>query len=288
MRVALNGSEYPKSSIESVRTLGGSRSRSWALALDDVVQGFKSWELWGALGWSEIRQRYRRSVLGPFWLTATQAITITAIGFLYGYLFKMPLKEYLPYLTAGMLVWGLISTNITDSCTIFTEKEPFIKQLSLPKTVFVLWMLWRNLLMFAHHFVIFIPVAIICQVPVGLSSIASLPGLLLVCVNSYWLALLLGMVCARFRDIPPLVTAMVQVAFFVTPVIWKTRGMSPVVNMVVHLNPMAYLLELVRAPLLGQPVSGRIYLLACIMTVVGCTITAMAFVRYRSRIAYWV
>ena len=90
-------------------------------AIADLWRGLHAWPLWGYLGYHEIRQRYRRSVLGPFWITISMGVMVLALGLLYGTIFKQPLKNYLPYVTTGFIVWGLLSSFITDGLKSFIK-----------------------------------------------------------------------------------------------------------------------------------------------------------------------
>src|SRR5712691_2928968 len=90
-----------------------------AKAIDDLVGGLMRWELWGTLGWHDIRQRYRRSSLGPVWLTISMGGMVGSLGLLYGGLLGQPIRDYLPYLASGFIVWGLISGIMLDSCNVF-------------------------------------------------------------------------------------------------------------------------------------------------------------------------
>jgi lipopolysaccharide transport system permease protein len=271
-----------------VRASGGKDSIGWALAWADLISAIHGWEFWGTLGWNDIKQRYRRSVLGPFWLTITQAMMVGCIGVLYSFLFKVPVSEYLPYVTLGLLLWGFMSSLVSDGCAAFTANESFLKQLAVPKSSFVLRLIWRNLLMFAHHMVIYIPVVLIFAVPIKLTVLWAVAGLVLICITGYWVVLFLGMICARFRDIPPLVNSLLQVALFVSPIMWKKEGMGKTVETLAAVNPLYYYLELVRAPLLGQPIDYKVWLVALSMTAAGLIFTLACFARYRARIAYWL
>ncbi|MFH0823261.1 MAG: ABC transporter permease [Pseudomonadota bacterium] len=268
--------------------IGQDTSAGVSLALADMAAGLKAWEIWGVLGWNEIKQRYRRTFLGPFWITMTQAIMVGSIGFTFSYLFNTPMQDYMPFLTLGLLVWGLISTIIGESCNAFTQNAGFIKQMPLPKSVFVLTLIWRNVLMFAHHMVIYIPVVIFFDVPLTPQMLWAVPGLLIICLNGYWLGLLLGTLCTRFRDIPPVVSVMLQVAFFVTPIFWKPQAISQAVSWIVVWNPLAYMLEAVRGPLLGRPPDFTALVIMIFITAAGFVVGVAFFARYRSRIPYWL
>lgn len=258
-----------------------------ARAVLDGVEGARLWQVWGLLGWQDIRQRYRRSRIGPFWLTISMGVMVGSLGLLYAGLFKLPVADYLPFLAIGFIVWGLISALITDGCSAFISAEGTIKQVRMPLSIHVYRVVWRNLIIFAHNIVIFVVVAVIFSIWPGWAGLLALPGLALVCLNGLWAGLLLGLVSARFRDVPQIVASVVQVAFFLTPIIWKPELLPERAHVLV-LNPFYHFVRLVREPLLGQVPGALSWLFVLGVTVAGFAVTFAMYRRYRWRIAYWV
>jgi lipopolysaccharide transport system permease protein len=263
------------------------RPSAWSLALHDLRDGMKSVRVWQMLAWYEIRQRYKRSVLGPFWLTISMGALVACMGPLYGRLFNQEVGSYFPFLAIGFIVWQLIASLVNDATHVFIVAEPYIKQIRMPFTVHVLRMIWRNVIVFSHNFVI--AIVVLFWYPPGEPWVAltALPGLLLILLNAVWIALLLGVLCARFRDIPPIISSVVQLAFFLTPVLWR-KEMLGQHQWAADLNPLYHLIEVVRAPLLGQPAASHSWVIVVLMTIAGFVITMPFFARYRGRIAYWV
>jgi lipopolysaccharide transport system permease protein len=257
------------------------------LALSDFARAIALWRLWVSMGWQDIKQRYRRSLLGPFWLTLSMAIMIGALGFLYGQLFGIELSTYMPFLTLGFIIWGFISSTIIEGCTSLIAAEGYIRQVRLPFTLHVLRSVWRNLIMLAHNAVVFIPVVIIFQIWPGWSALLIIPGLALLLINAVWVTLLLGAVCARFRDIPPIAASLVQVAFFLTPIIWMPELLRERI-MFAEANPFYHLVEMLRAPLLGTVPTMMTYTVVIGLTVAGWALTWLFFRRFRCRLAYWI
>ena len=258
-----------------------------ALALFDLVQGVRAHHLWYLLGWRDIRQRYRRSVLGPFWLTLSMGALVSALGFLYGMLLQVEIAEYVPFLALGFIVWALISGVITDGCQVFINAESIIKQVGLPLSVHVYRLLWRNLLILFHNALVFVVVAAVFGVWPGWAGLLALPGLVLLCLNGIWAVLLFGIVSARFRDVPPIVASIVRICFFVTPIIWMPE-LVPQRAVVLEFNPFYHLVEVVRAPLLGEVPGLSSWIAVLSMTIGGWVLAFAFFRRYRWRIAYWV
>jgi ABC-type polysaccharide/polyol phosphate export permease len=267
----------------------GERATDTVLSIIDaeILDGFRAWPIWTILGWDDIRQRYRRSVIGPFWITLSMAMFIFLLGIIYGRLFKMELKTYIPYLSVGFILWGFIAGVTNESCQAFHEGARMIKQIKLPYLVFVLRVVWRNFIIFLHNIVIFIPVAVIFKVAPGLDSLYALPGLLLVIANVIWVALFLAIVSTRYRDLMPIVSTIVQITMFATPIMWTVSALSGQ-ELVAELNPVYHLIELVRAPLLGTTPELRSWAIAAGLVVVGSTLAATLLVRKSRRIVFWL
>jgi homopolymeric O-antigen transport system permease protein len=265
----------------------GGLGNASAMALNDTVSGALLWRLWGRLGWNDILQRYRRSLLGPLWLTASMAVMVIALGILYAELFKIPVDKLLPYLSIGLVVWTLISSFLTEAGTLFTGSESYIKQIRLPYSVYVYRSCWSKLIIFAHNIIIYFGVLLYYEIWPGAIAILALPGLLLVLLNGALMSLYIGMVSARFRDIPQLIGSFVQIVFFITPIFW-TPDLLKGRTFVLDINPFYHLLEIVRGPLLGTIPSIENYFAVALVTFVNAVIAGAIFIRFRARISYWV
>ena len=114
------------------------------LAWEDLRDSIRYWRIWLLLAYQDIKLRYRRSVLGPFWITLSMAITVYTMGYLYSHLFHVNPHEYFPYLVAGMLAWSLISTTLIDVVDTFTLSENLLKQIKLPYILYIHRIATRN------------------------------------------------------------------------------------------------------------------------------------------------
>lgn len=257
------------------------------LAIDDLATGFRSFNVWPMLGWQDIKQRYRRSALGPFWLTISTGALIFGMGPLYGKLLQQDISAYFPYLAISFVVWMLISNMINESCNAFISAEGYIKEVKLPLTVHVLRVVWRNILMFAHNFIIVLLVMLIYQRPIDWHVLLLPLGVLFIALNGVWIGLLFGILCARFRDIPQVIASLVQVAFFLTPVMWKPEMLGRH-QWAVEFNPIYHFLEIARAPLLSRGTNLSSWIAVLSITVTGYAVMVFVFQRFRSRVAYWM
>jgi lipopolysaccharide transport system permease protein len=258
-----------------------------ARALADLREGLRRWRLALALAQLDTRNRYRGSVLGPFWLTISTAVMVGGIGLLYAALFKMSLREYLPFLAVSLLVWNTINQTVTDACSSFIVSEGVIRQMPLPYTVHVLRFVLRNAIVAAHSLPLILVVMLACGVIPGPEALLALPGLALIGINSFAIGLLLGMVCARFRDVQQIVTSLMQLVFFMSPVLWKPSLLNELAAWL-PLNPVYALMETVRGPLVEGGAPPVIWLAAVLYTLLACALAFAFFVRFRGRIAFWV
>jgi ABC-type polysaccharide/polyol phosphate export permease len=253
----------------------------------DIWKGWQSRALWGTLGLHDVRQRYRRSTLGPFWITISMGVMVLALGLLYGRIFGQDLHEYLPFLAAGFVVWGLISAMILGGSQAFIMAEGMIRQLNAPISVYAFRQVWSALIAFAHNIWIYLAVAWWYGTDIGWHSLLAIPALLLVLVNGLWITIFFGLLSARFRDVPLIVESVVQVLFFLTPVIWRPE-MLPGRALLLHLNPFYHMVEILRLPMLGHTPAGENWLAVALIAVLGWAVTLFFFSAYRWRIAYWV
>ncbi len=257
------------------------------MAIKDIIDGFGRAPLWLKLAWMDIKLRYRGSVLGPLWLTLSMGTTVAALGFVYSQLFDMPAKEYVPFLASGLILWNLISTLLIEGCNCLTQSTHFIKQIKLPYSTYIYRTLFRNFLVFAHNLVVFAVVALLFGLWPGENLLIAVPGLLLIFFNAAWLMFLLGSICARFRDVVQIVTSLVQIIFFITPVIWKPQLLRGH-EWLLDYNPLHHFMDLVRAPLLGNAPEPLSWLVVLGCTLLGWGFTLLFLRQFRRRLAYWV
>ena len=243
--------------------------------------------MWSAMAMQDIKMRYRGSLLGPFWLTISMVIMVAAMGVIYARMFNMEITRYLPFLTVGLVIWSFVSTVIMEGCQTFLSAQGIITQVRMPFSLHAWRTVYRNLIVLAHNMVIIPLVLIIFGVPVGWHALIILPAIAILAINGLWVSILLGMISARYRDVPPIVTSFVQVIFFITPIFWPPEAVG-VWMQALPLNPLFAAVDVVRAPLLGSAPLTYSWAVLLAVTVVGWIGTFALFAKFRSRIAYWI
>jgi ABC-type polysaccharide/polyol phosphate export permease len=257
--------------------------------IDDILQEPKHLDLAYILGLQDIKQRYKRSVLGPLWLTISMVVMIVAMGLVFGKIFNMPLHDFFPYLAAGLILWTFISSVLSEGCMTFIDSEAIIKQLPIPYFTFILRLVWRNLLILFHNIVILPCVLLAVGRGFHVEVFLVIPGLAILLINLMWIVLILATICARYRDMPQVIQSIIQVIFYITPIMWMRQTLpGDAGKLIIEWNPLFHLIDVVRAPLLGEIPSQLSYSVTMCMAVVGWVIAIQFYRRYKHKIGYWV
>lgn len=258
------------------------------LALLDIKEAFSLSSAWLWLSWNDIKQRYRRSILGPFWITLSLAITVFFMGILYSKIFKINIHDYMPYLTSGLVSWTLISTMILEGSTVFINNEAIIKQVYLPHSFHIFRMLSRNIIIWLHNLLVLMLIKIYFLLPIDFNILWIILSVFLICSFGFGFSLILGLLCARYRDLQQIIISMVQLLFFITPVLWTSAAIGTHA-WILKFNIFYYYLELLRQPFNCHSIWQDWFVLFPIaISIVTLLIGIIVFAKYRNRIAYWI
>lgn len=259
----------------------------FGMAWRDLRSSFERLGLSWSLASHDVVSRYRGSILGPFWLTLSMGLMVAGIGVLYAQLFEISLREFIPFVALGIVFFGVITTMVNEGCDTFVMASSMLSQTSLPMFTFVWRTVLRNLITLAHHLVIVIGVLIYFDYWQVMNLPLALVGLALLVANAAWISMLASIASARFRDVPQIVTSVMQFALFMTPVFWRPEGRLAG-HAVLNFNPFYHMLQSVRAPLMGQEVEALTYVVLVGMAVGGWTLAFTIFSRTRRRIVHYL
>ncbi|QIG91764.2 MULTISPECIES: glycosyltransferase [unclassified Bradyrhizobium] len=239
-----------------------------------------------ALAWSDVRHRYVRSLLGPFWMSIQMAIMVAVLGSVIGHLSNASALARLPMLAASLTAWTFLNSVVLDATTALQNSASLIKDRALLPVVFLLQCTLRQALFAAHNAVV--PLILwLALTPrdVG-GAIAALPGLALYVVCTLALSLVLGALATRYRDIKPIIESSLTLAFLASPIIW-TEEMIDRGSTVMRLNPLTHLFAIWRDPLATGHVATTsvIYVLACLAVL---AVAATVTVAHLRKAAFWI
>jgi len=281
-------------SVETPAAVPALPSRSYARAFADLKSGYEQRELWAHLGWQDIKQRYRRSFLGPIWITIATGATSLAMGLMYSVLFGQDIAVLLPHITIGLIVWGFIAGCILEGADVFASNVGLITQLPAPLSVHVYRLVWRQLLLFGHNLIIYFILLAVFRIQIHWTIFTAFVALALLALNGAWVAIVFGIVSTRFRDIRPILESVVQLLFFMTPIVWMTDtivqngGKYADRARLAELNPLFHYLAIIRDPMLGHKQEAYHWYIVIAITAAGWAVALYFLRNYRARVPYWV
>ena len=255
---------------------------------NDLVKGIYRKKLVFRLGLTDITQRYRNTYLGPFWMTISLSVFLSVLGYVGGALFNIGLEEYLPYLCLGVLLWTFISSVISESGQLYILAPISTVSYDVPMSTFVYSFLVKHTILLAHNLLLYFVIAAYFKI----NFLAQLPfviiGMLILMLFCLGITFLLAVVCTKLRDIPQIVANLLQVSFFVTPIMWNAELLAEKGRKaILDFNPFYYLLEVVRAPMLGQTLGIKFYLISIAIASVTLVLGISIFIRYRHRVMFF-
>jgi ABC-type polysaccharide/polyol phosphate export permease len=256
-------------------------------ALQEIAGIARHSRVWRTLALWDIRSRYRFSMLGTLWLVMTTAVTAVSVGLIYSQVFGQDISSYLPYFTAGLIVWTFIASVLNEAAGTLTAAGSLIKSTRVPIAVHIMRMLQRNFLVFLHNLAILGVLWLVMAWHIDARTAAALAGLALLYVFLAGAAVVIAFVSVRYRDVPPMIAAGTQFLFLASPIIWRQDSLAHGAA-ILALNPIAWFLAVVRDPLLGEPVPLAAWCMAALLSLASAGLAALVYVAYRDRIAYWV
>jgi lipopolysaccharide transport system permease protein len=260
---------------------------SFTLGFADLGRGMNELWLSARLAQNELTQRYARSLMGPFWITITQGLCAAVLGVLVSALFNQTATKVLPIIVVGMMIWNFITGVLLDSCYAFAANRQHLLNTDIPFSTFNNLTIFRHLLVLAHHFIAAVLVFALFGVVPGPEAWKALLALPPVLISAYGLSLMAAPIAARYRDMVSLIQSVIIVGGVVTPV-WWLHDFVKTKRQIVEWNPLAYLIEAVRAPLLGTPPMENALLIAWITSLVLLALGCATFASFRRSIALWI
>lgn len=244
-------------------------------------------EQWLYLGILDIQLRYRRSIIGPWWVTLSTGIMIMMLGLLWSHIFNQAIDNYLPFFAIGFVVWGWIASQISDSATGFFQFKGIINQINIPFPIFSFRTNIRQATILLHNSFIIVAVLLLVGKGFSLLSLLIIPNFILIQLNVSFLSIVIMIFCTRFQDMSQIVNVATQIIFFFTPILWGVESIKNKAYLV-EWNPFYHWIELIRAPLLGNIPTLSDYLWSGFSAIILFVSAAYYLGRYRYRIALWL
>jgi len=249
---------------------------------------FTHFNMWFLLGWQDIKHRYKRSLLGPFWVTISSGIMVGCIGMIFAAIFRVPARDFLPYYAAGQIMWLFISGQLNDSCEIFIQHQSILKQISIPLSVHIMRSLWNNVILLFHNLIIIVIILVLAGRKGTWEMFAAVPAFIMITILLFLASVSLGIVCTRFRDIIQVIKMTLNLIYFITPILWKKSVLPDRYSWITNINPFSNMIESIREPLLGQSPDSAVWIHMTGYIAVAMIVSVLLLKKYRHRVAYWL
>jgi ABC-2 type transport system permease protein/lipopolysaccharide transport system permease protein len=270
-------------------TIVRSDPQSIRSALQEMMEIGVQFDQWATLAWSDVKLRYRRTTLGPLWITLGLGASVFSVGLLYGVLFGNELSQYLPYFAAGIVVWTFLASCITEGCMVFVGSAAMIKAIPVPLVLHVYRMLTRQLIVLAHNLALIVLLWAIYRWKLNWTPVLFLAGLAIDTTCAFGWILTLGIIAARFRDVQLIISTLLQLLFLLTPIMWQPESLRGAgLSFIADANPLYYLVEVFREPLLGIAPKPMTWAISSVFTALSLAVGVRFYARYRRRVAFWV
>ncbi len=258
-------------------------------ATSDIREGLRRWRSWMYLAVENMKNRYRRTVLGPWWLTVQMGVFVTGISIVFAHVQQQNLREFIPYVGVGYIAFILLVGLTNAATSVFVVGSSTLKSTRQPLSNLVLRDVGIEFISFAHNMVLYVVFLVAGVVPFTPKLLLALPIVAVIAVNGLFVGLWLGIAVARFRDVQPFVNSILGVIIFFSPVFLNFNALSSgIKNYLLGWNPFTYLIQAFRAPLIGAPLLPSYYIGTAIVTLINVVLGLVVFTRARSRLPYWV
>ena len=217
-----------------------------------LITAIKYFDLYYFLAKQDLQSRFRRSYLGIGWLVVQQLMFALVANIVWSRMFGVESGTFIPFLVVGIAIWGFIVASMVESCSIFIHARGYLKQFSLPQSVFI----FRSLLTNAYYLMIGLITSLVVFIAFNKFSffgiLYAIPGLLILLVYFYAASGTMAYLGMRYRDFQHALTGLFALLFIVTPVIFPSEILiKKGISIVIYMNPFASLIEVVRHPIIN-------------------------------------
>ena len=258
--------------------------------LKQIFNTFKNRHIFKTLTYQDIKTKYSRSKLGVLWMTINISIQILVMALVFGYMLSDRIHSFFPHLVFGLLIWIYVETFINESCLCFIEAERIILQTNIPILTHLFRIFYRSIIIFGHNILVTPFVLIFFQIDLSLFSfLIAFFAFILLSLFILSLGIILSTASARYRDIPNVISNLMRILFYFTPVIWmEDMVKSDKLLQLIQLNPFYGYLKLIRDPILYSEYNFAYLVIFTLITISTTLLSLFFFSKYYKRIAYWV
>ena len=253
-----------------------------------MSKAFPRWGLAFSLAVQDIKDRFSRTVLGPFWIVVSNAMLVIGITIVFGALFKTDVANFVVYVALGIALWTFISTVMTGASSYLESGKNILFTYNLPWSMQITRKVFVEAIVLAIHLLVAIPVILITQKALGIVSFVSIAGIFLNLIFGYGLALIIASYGVRYSDLSHALESIMLFLFLFTPVFWLESALGATRSVFVHYNPLFHFLEIVRAPILEQAIPIDSFIISGLVGVFTLLLGLFIYNKRKSQIGMWM
>lgn len=254
----------------------------------EIKKSLESSDFWIFSAKINTYKRYRRSSIGPWWLTINLLIFVLSVGLIWSILWKINLKVYLPFFLFGMVFWEIVSSTVNKSISVFKLNEQLIKTVNVPKLNFNFQVSSIILINFLHNCLIIIPLGILLNLFNSSFAIFMLiPTLILFSINVFFLSIIISVLCVKFKDLDMILEHIMRIIFLITPIIWMPE-ILPEKSLFLKINFLYPYVEIFRSPLIGNFPDLSQYVSVICVTIILAFISIIIYEKNKNKLVFWL
>lgn len=253
----------------------------------DVQEAWDIRQIWGNLAWFEIKARYKRTKLGPLWITLSTLIMLGAMGPLYAKLFNKEVGEYYLYISCGFIFWNYFTSNITENAKVLHESQGMVLSYGFPISMYIIKTVFRNIIVMMHNIGIVVLAIVIFSKHFGVNSLGFLAGFGLTVINMFFIGIIVSLISSRFRDMEQIIGSILTVMFFLTPILWDAKVLGASYHLL-YLNPLFCFIDAMRTPLISNEIPYYSFLCLTVLLVIVAPLAMYMLGKLKHRVALWV
>jgi len=268
-----------------------SRDRSFpaklSRAVNDLVTGFAHWRIWTAFAWEDLRTTYKRSVIGFFWISISFLAFVSVKFMIFGpMLGRENDSYYTTYLLLGFFSWQHISSSVNGATSVFVSNENWIRNDNMPFSLYVYQNVTRNAIELGFTLIVAAGLFFYFHGSVPPRAYMLVPVLLIYLVSGVWTSIILGIVCARFRDLAHLIRTIMRISIYLTPIFWMPEQVGEVAE-ILWWNPFMHYLQILRGPFIDASFAVENWIFVLVVNAIGITVGFFLFALFRRRVVFW-
>lgn len=241
----------------------------------------------------DLKRQHAATLLGYWWLVITYFVTIFGVAWVYAALWKTETVSFLPYLSAGILIWNFMVNTFNESTRLFPGQVGILTNFTIPPITFLFLLVLRQLFVLGYATLVHGAVLWYCGnvsgTPWNPWAFALVPfGYLLMAAAITCLSLPVSLAAARYRDLAPLTGNLTYLLFLVSPILWKEDQLPEKARYLLSFNPFVWLFRVVRPLMLGQLPQARTVWEVVAALIVAAPLCLLLYRRVASKLPYWV